>query len=238
MGLKLNTRLRASLPSSLLFLKVTLGMWTSADACLTPLPFANELWQKQICVADVLNLLPSTHFSVLTVYISFFRLFRADECSARTSSSPSYGWHGGPPIGHQHLQADPVPHVQLGPADERAGLSVSRHHVVSGIALCVAAVHPQHELPTAQQSTGEGTWKNPQISVVEPPKETFRMEIVRFEVRNGAKFSFFLWYDPQVLHSLANLHLFILGDFSIMQELYSETFALCHFFFLYPPADL
>lgn len=70
-------------------------------------------------------------------------------------SSISHGWHGGPPVSHQHLQAATVPHVHLGLTHERPCLALPCHYIFSGLALCIAAVHTQHELWTTQQSTGE-----------------------------------------------------------------------------------
>ncbi len=89
----------------------------------------------------------------LTLHFFSFRLHGANEYSPH--SPTSHGGHDGPPVSHQHVQALTVPHVYPGLSDEWPGLTLPRHYIFSGIALCVAAVHAQHELWTTQQSTGE-----------------------------------------------------------------------------------
>ena len=91
-------------------------------------------------------ILPNTSLLLLN------RLYRADEHGPLPP--PADGWHGGPPVSHQHIQALAVPHVRLGLANERPGLALPRHHLILGFAIYIAAVHAQHELWT-QQSTGE-----------------------------------------------------------------------------------
>ncbi len=80
------------------------------------------------------------------------RLYRANEHGPHP---PAPHGHGGPSVSHQHLKALTVPHVHLRVINERPGLTLPRHYIFSGLALCIAAVHTQHELWTTQQSTGE-----------------------------------------------------------------------------------
>lgn len=94
------------------------------------------------------------------------RLNRANEHSPH--SPTSHGRHGGPPVSHQHLQAPTVPHVHIGLTHEWPCLALPGHYIFSGLALCIAAVHTQHELWTTQQSTGEsvcGCFDGHQIAV-------------------------------------------------------------------------
>lgn len=102
-----------------------------------------------------------THCERMT-FLSFFlsqhsffssRLYGANEHCPQPPAS--LGRHGGPPVCHQHLQAPPVPHGHIGLAIERPGLALPGHHIVSGLAVYVAAVHAQHELWTTRQSAGE-----------------------------------------------------------------------------------
>lgn len=85
----------------------------------------------------------------------------ANEC--RPHSSSFHGQHDGPPLSHQHLQAFIVPHVHPGLTNEWPGVALSRHHVISGITFCTAAVCAQHELWTSQQPTGQKMGSNENV---------------------------------------------------------------------------
>lgn len=94
-------------------------------------------------------------FFFLTCRSFSSRFYRANEYSPH--SPTSLGWHGWPPVSHQHFQTPPVPHGHLGLADERPRLTLPGHYIVSGLAVSFAAIHTQHELWTTRQSTGEST---------------------------------------------------------------------------------